>query len=113
VKLRRDDSAVLAVLREHPRFTVFDVDDKLARTLERLTATRRLVHHNDQEAYPWCRVEVLPPSERCATCGGSGGIATGLRGRWKHRQCGECGGSGYVPVSSPPAPSLAPTTDKD
>lgn len=100
-KLRRDQEAVLSVLLEHPRFSVFDVDAKIGRTLEELTTRRRIRHHNEKESYPWCRVEVLPPTVPCPTCDGTGGIATGLTGKWKFRACGQCGGERFVPAQPP------------
>lgn len=84
VKRRRDPEAVLAVLREHPRFSVFEVEAKLARTLDELAQRRRL-KYDASEPYPWCRVDVLPPTVACPLCGARGALATGLPGKWKHR----------------------------
>ena len=100
-KLRRCREAVLAVLREHPRFSVFDVDAKLALTLDELAQRRRL-KYDATIGYPWCRVEVLPPTVACPTCAGTGGVAIGLRGKWKFRACGQCYGAKYVlPTENP------------
>ena len=105
-KMRRNHDAVLDVLRDHPRFTVFDIDAPLAKTLDELGAMRRLKYDKSEE-YPWCRVDVMPPHDQCPTCRGSGGVATGYSGKWKHRACRQCEGTGWVPrdmTRATPAP---------
>lgn len=107
-KDRSDAEAVLAVLRAHPRFTVFDVCKKLAATLDELTRRQRLRHLNVLERYPWCRVEVLPPTKLCTDCNGTGrgmkvrpvrrlreAYAIGP-GYSHHMVCEPCQGTGYV-----------------
>jgi hypothetical protein len=92
-KAHGDDAAVLAVLAEHPRFSVWDVSTtKLGKTLDRLTKAGRLQCLNDAEQYPWCRVAVLPPPTPCV-CEGKGYFH--IIGR-HYQACPDCHGRGWL-----------------
>jgi hypothetical protein len=58
-KLHGSDEAVLAVLREQPRFSVWDATatPKIAKTLDRLKANGR-IRYDQSEGYPWSRAIV-------------------------------------------------------
>ncbi len=92
-KARSDGEAVLSVLREHPRFTVFDVDTPLARTLDRLKDDGRLLYADD-EGFPWTRVEVLPEPDPCEPCNATGRIHWFAK---NYRICRPCDGHGWTP----------------
>jgi hypothetical protein len=59
-KAHTSAGAVIACLRDNPRFSVFDIaTPELARTMDRLKDSGRLRYH-DGIGYPWCVVDVLP-----------------------------------------------------
>lgn len=99
-KARGDDEAVLACLRDHPRFSVFDAIEhaSLAKTLDRLGNAGRLRYLPDT-TFPWVHVEVLPPPLACGPCDSKG--STPIIG--KHcAVCTACGGKGFIPAAPPP-----------
>ncbi len=53
---RRQPEAVLRVLQETGRFSVFEIDDLLAKTLDGLVKTGRIKQTGGQ--YPWATIEV-------------------------------------------------------
>lgn len=63
-KLHGSDEAVLAVLRESPRFSIWDATTaKIAKTLDRLKAAGRIEYDNEGESYPWVRANVVAAPE--------------------------------------------------
>lgn len=100
-KDKRSDEAVLAVLRRSPRFSDFDVDAAIARTLDRLYAKGRIVY--DQSlGYPWTIAIVLPPPIPCEPCGGLGYVGWRGRNRLGCTAC-EARGWNHAPPDSLPA----------
>lgn len=59
---QRDSRKVLAVLRDYPRFSVFDATerDAIARTLTNLYGAGLIDYPKPQPGYPWCRAVVTP-----------------------------------------------------
>lgn len=66
MKDRRDPDKVVAALRANGgRFSVFEVDDALARTLDGLKSSGRMFYPEPQPAFPWLCVEVFDTDMRC------------------------------------------------
>lgn len=54
---QRDPIAVLAALAANPRFSVFEVNNALAKQLDKLAADE-LIDYNPKDTYPWCDVTI-------------------------------------------------------
>lgn len=52
--------AVLRVLKEHPRYSIFEAtdNDTIARTMDRLQEAGLFERRQPQPAYPWCEATV-------------------------------------------------------
>lgn len=57
-KDRKSLVAVLRHLREEPRFSAFEVDQRLARTLDALKKHKFIRYPEPQPDYPWAEAEV-------------------------------------------------------
>lgn len=59
-KYRRDQTAILQVLRKHPRFSVFDATEHkaLATTLDRMKDRGLISYPDPQPEYPWIRAHL-------------------------------------------------------